>query len=320
MADPLAVGRCARFAGTAAPADREIADDAVGDGGRGDARPALEAARARRASGRRSRSWASPARPRAWLRTCGLIRFRTAPVAPVSAAPAVPAPTASAPVTTTAARRRPRRSRAACACRSATRHRELTATVDGRPASLPLVLPAGPAAHSVVFHAPGYGDRNIVVDGSADRTLTLGMARLPAAESPAPERPAPDRPSRADVGRLGSIAPPPPRRAHGRSAARARRRRAEALSEGPRASARDRKLKRQEQPGRRAGSDRRADPTQTVPPLASWRPGDFTRNAPTATRRRGTKPTCTDDELASGSPGPRTSRITPVTSAAAPTP
>jgi serine/threonine-protein kinase len=76
---------------------------------------------------------------------------------------------------------------------------ELTATVDGHPASLPLVLPAGPAMHSVVFRAPGYGDRNIVVDGTADRTLTLGMSRLPASP-PAPgatDHPAPDRPSRA---------------------------------------------------------------------------------------------------------------------------
>jgi len=76
---------------------------------------------------------------------------------------------------------------------------ELTAAVDGRPASLPLVLPAGPAVHSVVFRAPGYGDRNIVVDGTADRTLTLGMSRLPAPEprAPATDRPAPERPSRA---------------------------------------------------------------------------------------------------------------------------
>jgi serine/threonine-protein kinase len=76
---------------------------------------------------------------------------------------------------------------------------ELTAPVDGHPASLPLVLPAGPAVHSVVFRAPGYGDRNIVVDGTADRTLTLGMGRLPAPE-PGPaatDRPAPNRPSRA---------------------------------------------------------------------------------------------------------------------------
>ena len=53
--------------------------------------------------------------------------------------------------------------------------------------------------HSVVFRAPGYGDRNIVVDGTADRTLTLGMSRLPVSP-PAPaatDRPAPDRPSRA---------------------------------------------------------------------------------------------------------------------------
>ncbi len=110
---------------------------------------------------------------------------------------------------------------------------QLTATVDGRPASLPLVLPAGPTAHSVVFHAPGYGDRNIVVDGSVDRTLTLGMARLPAAESPAPET---ERPAagpavaRGDVGRLGDVAPAPPSRAHDGSAARARRRRAEAVA------------------------------------------------------------------------------------------
>ncbi len=76
---------------------------------------------------------------------------------------------------------------------------ELIATVDGHPASLPLVLPAGPAMHSVVFRAPGYGDRNIVVDGTADRTLTLGMSRLPATEprQPDTDRSAPDRPSRA---------------------------------------------------------------------------------------------------------------------------
>jgi hypothetical protein len=75
----------------------------------------------------------------------------------------------------------------------------LTVTVDGRPASLPLVLPAGPATHSVVFRAPGYGDRNIVIDGTGDRTLTLEMSRLPASP-PAPgatDQPAPDRPSRA---------------------------------------------------------------------------------------------------------------------------
>ncbi len=61
----------------------------------------------------------------------------------------------------------------------------LTATVDGRPVALPLVLPAGPETHTVVFRAPGYGDRNLVIDGEADRTLLLGMARLP---SPAVER------------------------------------------------------------------------------------------------------------------------------------
>ena len=78
---------------------------------------------------------------------------------------------------------------------------QLTATVDGRPAPLPLVLPVGAEAHSVVFHAPGYGDRNIVVDGTSDRTLALGMTRLPAAEThearPTTDRPAVERPSRA---------------------------------------------------------------------------------------------------------------------------
>jgi hypothetical protein len=119
--------------------------------------------------------------------------------APVSAAPAVSGP--EAPVETTGV------SAQAAALPVARSVRvqisdappQLTATVDGRPAALPLVLPAGPTAHSVVFHAPGYGDRNIVVDGRVDRTLTLGMARLPAMESPTvgSERPASERPSRA---------------------------------------------------------------------------------------------------------------------------
>jgi hypothetical protein len=62
----------------------------------------------------------------------------------------------------------------------------LTATVDGRPVALPLVLPAGPETHTVVFRAPGYGDRNLVIDGKAERTLLLGMVRLPS--PPAVER------------------------------------------------------------------------------------------------------------------------------------
>ena len=112
--------------------------------------------------------------------------------APVTPAPAVPAtalpvPSVSAPVARSVR----------VQISDAPPH--LTATVDGRPASLPLVLQAGPTAHSVVFHAPGYGDRNVVVDGSVDRTLTLGMAPLPSAEprQPDTDRSAPDRPSRA---------------------------------------------------------------------------------------------------------------------------
>jgi hypothetical protein len=120
---------------------------------------------------------------------------RPAPItaaAPVVPAPAVPtravtAPSESAPVARTVQ----------VQISDAPPH--LAATVDGRPASLPLVLPAGPGAHSVVFHAPGYGDRNIVVDGSADRRLTLGMVPLPTAEprQPDTDRSVPDRPSRA---------------------------------------------------------------------------------------------------------------------------
>ena len=73
---------------------------------------------------------------------------------------------------------------------------QLTATVDGQPAALPLMLPAGSEAHTVVFHAPGYGDRNLVIDGEADRTLMLGMARLPTPE-PSETQPANERRSRA---------------------------------------------------------------------------------------------------------------------------
>ena len=112
--------------------------------------------------------------------------------APVTPAPAVPTTVAPAPAVFAPVARSVR-----VQISDAPPH--LTATIDGRPASLPLVLQAGPTAHSVVFHAPGYGDRNVVVDGSADRTLTLGMAPLPSAEPPQPDtdRSPPDRQSRA---------------------------------------------------------------------------------------------------------------------------
>ncbi|HET6148849.1 MAG TPA: serine/threonine-protein kinase [Polyangia bacterium] len=63
--------------------------------------------------------------------------------------------------------------------------------VDGAPATLPVRLPAGSGEHQLLFRAPGFQDKTMDVDGSANRTLTLSLqpaepARAPAAAPPAP--------------------------------------------------------------------------------------------------------------------------------------
>jgi tRNA A-37 threonylcarbamoyl transferase component Bud32 len=56
----------------------------------------------------------------------------------------------------------------------------LTVLVDGKPATLPVHLPAGSDVHELVFRAPGLKERTIRLDGSTSRMLTLAMQPLPA--------------------------------------------------------------------------------------------------------------------------------------------
>ena len=66
---------------------------------------------------------------------------------------------------------------------------------DGQPATLPLHLPRGPAVHTLVFEAPGYGPRTLTMDGTRDRTLMLSLPPLPK-PAPAPPQPEEQRPKK----------------------------------------------------------------------------------------------------------------------------
>ena len=79
----------------------------------------------------------------------------------------------------------------------------ITVEVDGRSATLPLELPAGAREHALVFRAPGYRPRELRVDGSMNRLVTLAM------ESVAPLGHVVG--AAVDQGRGG--APPPPAKA-----------------------------------------------------------------------------------------------------------
>jgi serine/threonine protein kinase len=57
---------------------------------------------------------------------------------------------------------------------------DLSATVDGRTATLPIELPSGAGEHTLVFSAPGFRERVIKVDGQRSQRLTLAMQALPA--------------------------------------------------------------------------------------------------------------------------------------------
>jgi serine/threonine-protein kinase len=64
---------------------------------------------------------------------------------------------------------------------------DLTLTVDGKPARLPVVLPRGSGVHTLAFQAPGFQDRTLKLDASLNRTVTLAMQRKPPAIAPAPK-------------------------------------------------------------------------------------------------------------------------------------
>jgi hypothetical protein len=103
----------------------------------------------------------------------------------------------------------------------------ITVEVDGRRASLPLELPAGAREHALVFRAPGYRPRELRVDGSMNRLVTLAMESVAplghvvgagaeqggGAVPPAQDKPAP---ASAEVPRPphpGKFAPPATARA-----------------------------------------------------------------------------------------------------------
>ncbi len=74
---------------------------------------------------------------------------------------------------------------------------ELSLWVDGKPGALPLRLPAGGEVHELTFRAPGYKERVLQVDASANRLLTLAMQPEPVAAPPPPAEAPPARRSDA---------------------------------------------------------------------------------------------------------------------------
>jgi serine/threonine-protein kinase len=70
----------------------------------------------------------------------------------------------------------------------------LTVLVDGKPAPLPIRLPAGNEVHELLFRAPGLKERAIRLDGSVSRMLTLAMQPVPAPPAAAPAVTAPPAP------------------------------------------------------------------------------------------------------------------------------
>ena len=64
-----------------------------------------------------------------------------------------------------------------------------TVLLDGRPHRGPIELARSDATEHVVrAHAPGYGSRTIVVDGTADRTLAIVLEKLPSEAPPPPKK------------------------------------------------------------------------------------------------------------------------------------
>jgi len=70
----------------------------------------------------------------------------------------------------------------------------LTVLVDGKPAPLPIRLPAGNEVHELLFRAPGLKERTIRLDGSVSRMLTLAMQPVPAPPAAPPAVTAPPAP------------------------------------------------------------------------------------------------------------------------------
>jgi hypothetical protein len=62
--------------------------------------------------------------------------------------------------------------------------------VDGVPSAIPALLPRGPSTYRLLFEATGYESREIQVDGSSDRIITLTMNKLRASRSARPSWPA----------------------------------------------------------------------------------------------------------------------------------
>jgi len=85
----------------------------------------------------------------------------------------------------------------------------LTVTVDGRPGRVPISLPRGPQAHTLVFQAEGYAPMTRTLDATKSRTLVLGMQRKPAAPAPV-AAPAAQPPAPAAAKRPGKTPPRKP--------------------------------------------------------------------------------------------------------------
>jgi serine/threonine-protein kinase len=67
----------------------------------------------------------------------------------------------------------------------------LSVTVDGKPSTLPIVLPRGAAHHDLAFRAPGFKDRAMRLDATANRVLTLAMQPVAVEPAPKADKPAP---------------------------------------------------------------------------------------------------------------------------------
>jgi serine/threonine-protein kinase len=99
----------------------------------------------------------------------------TAPAAPSATAPGAPTPVAPAAPPAVAPAARPGTVRIEVVGAPA----GLTVTADGQPAELPLVLPRGPAKHTLRFAAAGHLPRTMTIDAATNRTINLTLEPLP---------------------------------------------------------------------------------------------------------------------------------------------